>query len=133
MIVLALYGYQKQFGHLPPAFIPDEKGRPKHSWRVLILPYLEETGLSGTEGSSNSTPRMTSPAPGTAPTTANCAQRMPIVYGCPGDPGRRAATTSYVVVVGEHTAFLGRRAIAGTTFATRNRRLCWSSRPRIPG
>ena len=29
----------------PPAFIPDKNGKPMHSWRVLILPYLEGQGL----------------------------------------------------------------------------------------
>ena len=32
-------------GVFPPAFIPDKNGKPMHSWRVLILPYLERKGL----------------------------------------------------------------------------------------
>ncbi len=47
-IALAMSNYHDDFGCLPPAFIADEKGRPKHSWRVLILPYLEKTGIADT-------------------------------------------------------------------------------------
>ncbi len=36
---LALYcGAQR--GHLPPAYLLDQEGRPIHSWRTLLLPYL---------------------------------------------------------------------------------------------
>jgi hypothetical protein len=40
-LALAIRHYQDHHGHLPPAFILDEAGRPAHSWRVLILPFLE--------------------------------------------------------------------------------------------
>ncbi len=38
----ALLAYQNDHGALPPAFTRDVQGRPLHSWRVLILPYLGE-------------------------------------------------------------------------------------------
>jgi len=39
-IALAMYQYHDEFGCLPPAYIPDQKGVPMHSWRVLVLPCL---------------------------------------------------------------------------------------------
>lgn len=42
-ISLALHGYHDVYGCFPPAYIADENGKPMHSWRVLILPYMEET------------------------------------------------------------------------------------------
>lgn len=41
----ALEAYEHVHGVLPPAYSVDAQGRPLHSWRVLILPYLgrEET------------------------------------------------------------------------------------------
>ena len=42
---LALHNYESANGHFPPAYIADEDGNPMHSWRVLILPYLEEKAL----------------------------------------------------------------------------------------
>jgi len=44
-IGLALRAYEAAHGTLPPAYIPDASGKPMHSWRVLILPYLDEQGL----------------------------------------------------------------------------------------
>ncbi|MEO8497518.1 MAG: DUF1559 domain-containing protein, partial [Planctomycetota bacterium] len=44
-IGMALRAYEAAHGTLPPAYIPDASGKPMHSWRVLILPYLNEDGL----------------------------------------------------------------------------------------
>src|SRR4051794_1481798 len=41
-IALALYNYEQAHNALPPAYIVDAKGRALHSWRTLILPYLEQ-------------------------------------------------------------------------------------------
>lgn len=39
-IALALLAYRRDHGTFPPAFTVDENGKPLHSWRVLILPFL---------------------------------------------------------------------------------------------
>ena len=44
-LALALHNYVSVHGVLPPAHIDDENGRPMHSWRVLILPFIEEQAL----------------------------------------------------------------------------------------
>ena len=44
-IRVALRMYQNDYGTLPPAVVYDSQGRPAHSWRVLILPYLGRTDL----------------------------------------------------------------------------------------
>ena len=41
---VALFAYQEAFGTFPPAFLPDAQGKPVHSWRVILLPYLKENG-----------------------------------------------------------------------------------------
>ena len=33
------------YGSFPPAYIADANGRPMHSWRVLILPFMEQQSL----------------------------------------------------------------------------------------
>ena len=40
-IALALWSYQSKYGTLPPAVVTDANGNPAHSWRVLILPFLD--------------------------------------------------------------------------------------------
>src|SRR5437016_2000216 len=44
-IAQALLNYEQAYGALPPAYTVDAKGRPLHSWRTLILPYLEQEPL----------------------------------------------------------------------------------------
>jgi hypothetical protein len=45
-VSLALQTYAtNNGGRLPPAYIADENGAPMHSWRVLLLPYIEQQAL----------------------------------------------------------------------------------------
>ncbi len=44
-ISLALLNYQDANGTLPPAVVYGPDGKPLHSWRVLILPYIEQREL----------------------------------------------------------------------------------------
>jgi sulfur carrier protein ThiS len=44
-IGLALHNYHDSFGKLPPAAIVDKKGKPLLSWRVMILPFIEQEKL----------------------------------------------------------------------------------------
>ena len=41
-IGLALHNYHDDYDQFPPQYLADSDGRPMHSWRVLILPYLSE-------------------------------------------------------------------------------------------
>ena len=44
-IALALQNYADVYGGLPPAYTVDAAGKPLHSWRTLILPFLEQKAL----------------------------------------------------------------------------------------
>ena len=44
-IGLALHLYAEQYGSLPPAHTIDAEGKPLHSWRTLILPFMEQEPL----------------------------------------------------------------------------------------
>ena len=44
-IALALRAYEARFHALPPAYTVDADGKPLHSWRTLILPFLEQIAL----------------------------------------------------------------------------------------
>lgn len=44
-IGLALQAYRDVYDSLPPAYTVDEAGRPLHSWRTLILPFLDQKEL----------------------------------------------------------------------------------------
>jgi hypothetical protein len=44
-IALAFHIYHDSYGALPPLYTVDENGKPLHSWRVLILPQIEQLRL----------------------------------------------------------------------------------------
>jgi type II secretory pathway pseudopilin PulG len=44
-IAMALKSYADYYGSLPPAYTVDANGKPLHSWRTLILPYLDQQSL----------------------------------------------------------------------------------------
>ncbi len=44
-IMFAMHNYHDVHGHFPPAFTVDEDGNKLHSWRTLLLPFLEQTEL----------------------------------------------------------------------------------------
>jgi hypothetical protein len=44
-IALAMHNYESTYGHFPPAAICDKQGKPLLSWRVAILPYIEQDNL----------------------------------------------------------------------------------------
>jgi hypothetical protein len=44
-ITLAFHNYEDVHGRLPPAIVRDADGKPLYSWRVLILPYIEQRDL----------------------------------------------------------------------------------------
>jgi hypothetical protein len=40
-----MHNYHSTYGHLPPAAVRGSDGKPLLSWRVLILPYIEQLEL----------------------------------------------------------------------------------------
>ncbi len=39
---LALHNYHSTYECMPAAYLPDRFGRPNHSWRRALLPYMEQ-------------------------------------------------------------------------------------------
>ena len=99
LIGAAMLKYHEDHGSFPPAFIAGADGKPKHSWRVLLLPYLGEHALyqrydMSLQWDQNSWQ----------------VQPMPAVYHCPDDSfSNRANETSYMLVTGPGTIFDGEK------------------------
>ena len=110
-IGLALHNYHEQFGCLPPAYILGPDGMPWHSWRVLILPYLDRQELYNAYKFDE---------PWNGPNNSKLAGEMAEFWACPSDPqGGRAPqlmTTNYVAVVGPATAWPGSRTVTFKDF-----------------
>lgn len=96
-IGLALHNYHDVNQSFPPAYIADANGKPMHSWRVLILPYLDQQALYQQY-------RFDEPWDG--PHNSQLAARMPPVFHCPDDPAG-TSQTHYLAVSGPGTAFDG--------------------------
>ena len=95
---MAVANYHDVHGHYPPAYLVDADGRPMHSWRVLILPYLEQKKLYDQYDFSE---------PWDGPHNRKLAARMPEVYALHGDYEPGLTTTNYLAVVGPETVWLG--------------------------
>ena len=91
-ISLALINYESANGAYPPAYTVDADGRPLHSWRTLILPYMEQLPLYQSIDLTK---------PWDDPANEHAYNSMPEVYGCPSDPTANANKhfTTYLAVV----------------------------------
>jgi prepilin-type processing-associated H-X9-DG protein len=97
-IGLALHNYHTQYGCFSPVYVADKDGKPMHSWRVLILPFLEHRDLYE---------RYNFNEPWDGPNNRKLLASRPELYACPCDgnsliPG--VMTTSYLAVVGANAA-----------------------------
>jgi len=97
-IAYAILEYEQAHGTLPAAYVADDAGKPIHSWRVLILPFLGEDDLYKIY-------RFDEPWDG--PNNRKLADKMPPVYRCPWNRNKLDFSTSYVLITGAHTAFPG--------------------------
>ncbi|MDB5343087.1 MAG: hypothetical protein JWP89_1464 [Schlesneria sp.] len=96
-IGLALHNYHEHYGTFPPAYTVDSNGTRLHSWRTLILPYVDQTELFNKIDLSKAWDD---------PVNAEAAETPLYMYHCPSAPGPNNHT-SYVVVVGADTCFPG--------------------------
>jgi hypothetical protein len=98
---LALRNYHEMNGSFPPASIADENGKPMHSWRVLILPYLgypEEYG------------RYRFDEPWNSPHNSKMERSAVAAFRCASRARHHdSPMTDYVLIVGKDTAFPGAR------------------------
>ena len=106
-IGLALQSYHDVYNSFPPAYIADANGKPMHSWRVLILPFMEQKPLYD---------RYNFDEPWDGPNNRQLADLIPPAYRCPADPAAPGSTsTGYAAITGPGAIFDGETA---TRFAS---------------
>ena len=91
-IAKALTLYHQAYNTLPPAYTTDTQGRELHSWRTLILPYMNQEALYQQIDLSK---------PWDDPANSAISKKMPNTYQCPGlhqAPG----VTTYHVAIGKY-------------------------------
>ncbi|WP_217646984.1 DUF1559 family PulG-like putative transporter [Planctomicrobium piriforme] len=95
LIGLALHNYHETYGSLPPAYTVDAQGKRLHSWRTLILPFLDQQALYD---------KINLGKPWDDPANAEVRATTVRCYACPVaelPPGY----TTYLAVVGENFCF----------------------------
>lgn len=99
-LLMALHNYHDTYGSFPPAYLADADGKPMHSWRVLVLPFLDEADVYR---------RYRFDEPWNSPHNAALAKLVPgSIFHCPDSPDLDDTTlTDYVVIVGPDTVFPG--------------------------
>jgi hypothetical protein len=102
-VTLALQSYEYKHGHFPPAYIADKDGRPMHSWRVLILPYMDHDDIYQQY-------RMDEPWDG--PNNRKLWRVRIPEYECPEQNDNGNPTTSYVAVAGPETVWHGTKPVS---------------------
>ena len=95
-IAAAMLAYQEDQGTLPPAVVVDDTGKPLHSWRVLLLPYLGKDSLYK---------EFRLDEPWNSEHNRKLVVRMPAVFSCPSSSGLEFGETSYMVIEGEGMLF----------------------------
>lgn len=112
MIALALHNYHDFYEAFPPAYTLDENGQRLHSWRTLILPWLEH---------SDRYQKLDLSKPWNHPVNGEAFKTTPDFFRCPGSVLTQDSTT-YLAVVGENACFhpTKPRAISEITDGTSN-------------
>jgi len=108
-IGLALHLYHETYGTAPPAYLVDKDGRPAHSWRVLILPFLDQNELYA---------KYRFDEPWYGPNNQQLADKVGEIFHCPSDRQESVAgqqvvypETSYVAVIGPETFWRGAEGV----------------------
>jgi prepilin-type processing-associated H-X9-DG protein len=93
-IALGLLNYHDRYGRFPPPVVRDSSGKPLHSWRVAVLPFVGEESLYK---------EFHLDEPWDSDHNRQLLERMPRVYAEPMEGS--TSMTVYQVFTGPRTAF----------------------------
>jgi hypothetical protein len=113
-LALALHNYHDAMGHFPPPTIYDQKGKPLYSWRVAILPFIEEDNLYKDIDSTRE--------PWDSDKNKKQMKRIPKLFAPVTGKAKEEGLTHYQLVVGPGAMFEDKKKIRMTdiTDGTRN-------------
>jgi prepilin-type processing-associated H-X9-DG protein len=95
-VALAYHNYHSATNAFPAPATVDKDGKPLLSWRVVILPYLEQQALYN---------KFHLDEPWDSPHNKALIKEMPMTYLCPSRKKPEEGTTTYQVFVGEGAMF----------------------------
>ena len=93
-IAIALQNYHDANNRFPAAYVCDASGKPAHSWRVAIWPYMFN---------DHRQPLYKYDEPWNGPSNSKLVTKLADYYRCPSDSTSPKGMTNYVAVVGKST------------------------------
>lgn len=100
-IQLALLSYEQKYGAYPPAYVVDASGHRLHSWRALILPFLDLSEPIDYDFSE----------PWDGPHNIQLLNQMPGFFRCPESKEFLIGATNYAAITGPGTMFPGSSSV----------------------
>ena len=100
-ILLAIQAYEQKYGEFPPAYVADANGRRMHSWRALILPFLDLGEPIDYDFSE----------PWDGPRNIRLLDQMPGIFRCPEQDHYLSGATNYAAITGPGTMFPGSSSV----------------------
>lgn len=94
---MAVANYHDAYDRYPPAVTYDAAGRPSHSWRILVLPFLEQRELFQAYSFDE---------PWNGPNNSKLATRMPQLFAFAGTyESGKSTSTNFVAITGAETSW----------------------------
>jgi RNA polymerase sigma factor (sigma-70 family) len=100
-LALAMHNYSDVYGHMPPPALTDKDGKALLSWRVELLPFLDQNELYQ---------QFHREEPWDSPHNKKLLSKMPTVFAPPGVKTRQPNWTYYQVFVSAGSPGGGRRS-----------------------
>jgi hypothetical protein len=124
-IAIAMHNYHDVYNGFPPAAVCDKKGNPQLSWRVLILPFIEQNNLFQ---------EFKLDEPWDSANNKKLLDKMPKVYAIPGKTKEGGTDTYYRVFVGKGAGFdwITGTKINAITDGTSNTIMCVTAATAVP-
>ena len=97
LIGLAMHSYHDAYGHFPPAILYGPDGKTPYSWRVALLPFLDQEDLYKQYHQDE---------PWDSPSNRKVLEKMPEVYRMPSEPAD-STRSCFFVLTGPETIFDG--------------------------
>lgn len=117
-IALALHNYHDVYGSFPPAYTTNADGKRLHSWRTLVLPFLDGQDFYESIDLSK---------PWDHPDNVHAHNQTPPTYRCPST-NLEPHETTYVGIVGDEFAFILLLAAASVTSPMEQATRSWLSK-----
>ena len=101
-LALAMYNYESTYNHFPAAAVYDKNGKPLLSWRVLVLPYIEQDGLYK---------EFHLDEPWDSDHNKKLLEKMPPLFAAGDEQALKNHETHYQTFVGKGSIFDGKKGV----------------------